>query len=166
MLKNIVKIFLINLSIFFCYSCTTKTDNYLNKGLFELQNKRPVDEPLIKGFDIETFGIIKSEEKEDTYDLVFLLNNDVAEEVVENYSVTIRVKPTKEEKEKNNITKSDLLWDFKPELIENNGHKYMIRTITSKLKKIEEFRFALYHREGYQGKTLSKVIIVNNMTLY
>ena len=130
-----MKAYVYLLLLIFTFSCVSKEDNYLNKGLFELQNKRPVNETLIKGFVIKTFGIIKSEEKEDTYDLVFLLNEDVSKEVVENHSVTIRVKPTKEEKEKNNINKPDLLWDFKPELVEKNGHKYMIRSITSKLKK-------------------------------
>ena len=162
------KIHLINFLIVLLLfnSCTSKQENYLNKGLFELQNKHILKDFLINDFKVEVFGIIKSEEKEDTYDLVFLLNEDVAKEVVENYAVTIKVVPTEEEREKNNITKTELFWDFKPELIEKNGHKYMIRTITTKLKKIKEFRFALYHRAGYQGKTLSKVIAVRNITLY
>lgn len=161
-----MRVILVSILFFCLVSCSSKRDNYLNKGLYELKNKRPVKETLIKGFLINTFGIIKSEEKEDTYDLVFLLNEDAVKEVVENYSVTIRVVPTTKEKEKNNITKPELFWDFKPELIEKHGHKYMIRTITTKLKKVKEFRFALYHRAGYQGKTLSKAISVKNLSFY
>lgn len=161
------KIHLISLIILlFCGACASKQENYLNKGLVELQNKRPVKMSLIEGFSIETFGIIKSEDKQDTYDLVFLLNADVTKEVVENYSVTIRVVPTDEEKELNEITTSELIWDFKPELIEKNGHKYMINTVNTKLKKIKEFRFALYHRDRYKGEILSKVISVRNITFY
>lgn len=37
--------------------------------------------------------------------------------------------------------------------------------IDTELKKIKQLRFALYHREGYQGKTLSKVISINNINL-
>lgn len=82
-----------------------------------MQNKRPVNETLIKKFVIKQFGIIKSQEKEDTYDLVFLLNENVTKDLVENYAVTIRVVPTEAEKEKNKRTKPELFWDFKPELI-------------------------------------------------
>lgn len=152
--------------VLFVVGCTSKTDNYLNKGLVELQNKRPVNETLIEDFTIKTFGIIKEEDKADTYNLVFLLNNDVSQEVVENYSVTIRVVPTEEEKLKNKITKAELFWDFKPTLIEKNGFKYMIHTVNTNIVKIKEFRFALYHRAGYQGTTLGKVISVANITLY
>lgn len=155
--------FLISILMF---SCVSKQENYLNKGLVELKNKRPIKESLIEGFTIETFGIIKYEDKEDTYDLVFLLNDDVDRRVVENYSVTIRVVPTEDEKEKNKIEKTELIWDFKPELIVKNDHNYMIHSRTTKLEKIKEFRFALYPREGYQGKMLSKVISVGNITLY
>lgn len=161
-----MKTFLFFLIIILTSCCTSKQDNYLNKGLFELQNKRAINQSLIEGFNIEIFGIIKSEEKEDTYDLVFLLNEEVDKAIVENYSVTIRAVPTDAEKEKNKIVKLELFWDFKPELIEKNGHKYMINTVTTKIKKIKEFRFALYHRGGYQGSMLSNVIAVGNMTLY
>jgi hypothetical protein len=162
------KIHLINLLlILLCSnSCVTKHDNYLNKGLYELKNKVVVNKNFIDSFTLKTFGIIKLEEKEDTYNLVFLLNEDIIKNMVENYSVTIRVVPTEKEIKKNKITKPELFWDFKPELIEKNGHKYMIHKVTTKLKQIKEFRFALYHREGYQGKVLSKVISVKNIMLY
>jgi len=154
------------LFFFLISSCISKEESFLNKGLYNLQNKRPINEEFIKNFSLITFGIIKSSEHIDTYDLIFLLNDDVDKLVVENYSLSIRVVPIKAEMLKNNIIKPELFWDFKPKLIDKNGHKYMIHTIKTKIKKIKEFRFALYHRSGYQGKTLSKAIKIKNISLY
>lgn len=59
------KIHLINFSIVLLIfnSCASKQDNYLNKGLFELQNKKLVKEIFVKDFLVKTFSIIKFEEK-------------------------------------------------------------------------------------------------------
>jgi len=146
-------------------SCASETDNYLNKGLVELKNHRVVNENFKEGFTLKKVGIIKTKNKEGEYDIVFLLNEDIKQELVENYSVTIRVTPTQEEIDTKNLKKKAILWDFKPTLITKNGHNYMITHVKTKIKKLKELRFGLYHREGYQGKMLSKIIIVKNITL-
>lgn len=126
-------------------------------------NKFVINKNFIKDFKLEKFEVVKIDKK--ALILKFLLNDNVSKKVVENYSVTVRVVPTEQEKVKNGITKTELMWDFKPTLIEEGGKKYMQTTVKTKLKQLKQLRFALYHREGYQGKVLSKIISVNHINL-
>ena len=85
---------------------------------------------------------------------------------MENYSVTIRAVPTDEEITMKRLEKKEFLWDFKPILINKNEHNYIITSVKTDIKKLKEIRFALYHRDGFQGKILSKIITVRNLSLY
>ncbi len=160
------KVLMIAIFGFLIFSCTSKEDNYLNKGLTELKNVATLNKDFIKGFTIKKLGVIKIEDQKNEYKLVFLLNNDVKKEVVENYSVTIRAVPEEKEKMFHEHTKNEYLWDFKPILVEKNGHNYMIKSVKTNIQRLKELRFALYHRQGYKGKTLSKVISVRNFSMY
>lgn len=161
-----MKRFIFIFSAFLIVSCTSKIDNYLNKGLVELQNHRVVNEDFKEGFSLKKIGIIKTEDKVGEYDIVFLLNDDVEKETVENYSMTIRVVPAQEEIDAKRADGKEIIWDFKPDLIIKNGHKYMMTHVKTDIKKAKELRFGLYHREGYQGKMLSKILTVRNMSFY
>lgn len=148
----------------FIFGCVTKEDNYLNKGLTELKNHRVVNEDLIDGITIKKFGIIKSEEKEDEYKLVFLLNNDVDKVTVESYRLGIKAYLNEEEAPINGEKKTKG-FDFAPILFNYNNHNYIINKVATPIKKIDSFAFYLYDRDDYKGRTFGNRIIIKNIKL-
>lgn len=155
------------LIVLFCLnSCTSKHDNYLNKGLYELQNKVAVNKTVITGFEIQTLGIIKSEEQENTFDFVFLLNDDISQSLINTYNISLKAQPFEDPKDENQLTTKQLLWDFKPEILKKNRHKYIVTTVSTTLSRIKELKFSLYSREDNQAKTFGEVITIGNIAIY
>ena len=157
-----------------CSKNQTQQEIYLNNGLETLKNKRIVNEKFIEGYSLAEIGIIKEDiNKEDSLDkngfrgfkIVLKLNDGVSKEVVENYRVSVRVVPNKNEVVKKQL-KEQYFWDFMPKYEEYNGYKYVIHYVKTNIQNLEEIHFGLYHKEGYQGKLLSRVISIKYIALY
>lgn len=147
--------------ILFIISCEDNDSfNYhLKNGLIEYGMKRPVNEKLNEDLFVQEVAFFKQDSV--TYKMVLKLNENTKPDLVKKYSLAIHVFV-----DKSFLVKRDdyLLLDYKPELIQFNKNKYLVKEFISKAKRIDSLDLFLYDRDKYR-QIIGRKITVRNIGL-
>ena len=157
--KYIYSVILLALLMFF--GCKPKTELYLERGLDILSNVKKVKFNIYRDVVIEEIGVIR-DQKEETKTLVFKLNDNIDKEDFGNnkvIGVTVWIV------DKNNNERKEH-WDFKPELIEANKHKYILKEIKVKEDRIKKMKIYAYQNIDGKKDKIGSSILLNKIYTY
>tara|TARA_B110000967_G_C18831061_1_gene534116 strand:+ start:163 stop:654 length:492 start_codon:yes stop_codon:yes gene_type:complete len=136
---------------------------HLETGLVSYDRARPVNEKLMDGITLEKFAIIKT--NEESYSLVFMINNNVVKEEVEKYNVALEAILNED-----NILLRDYKaahnkkgFNFKPNLKIVGNYGYLISEIQTKIKRFESLDIWLFllDNEVYKSAGGNRIQIKN-----
>lgn len=131
-------------------------EDSLQNGLTSYKKIRNVNQSFLDGYEVKKIAFFKTDNGNHKY--VLQLNNDIPKSTVENYSLGFYAFV---EKEHLSMNRKYLIWDTKPELMEIEGHKYIINEFRKPIKKMDSLIFFLYDRERYSGIIGDRIIIRN-----
>jgi len=130
-MKNINLVLLLLFMINF--ACKSKTELYLERGLDILSNKQNVNFNIYKNIVIDEIGVIR-DQKENTKTLVFKMDNSFnGASLDKDIIIGIRVWIVNDKGEKRIEN-----WDFKPQLIEVDEYKYLLKEISLKENELNK----------------------------
>lgn len=160
MIKNYNQYFFY-LTFIIIFGCKSKTELYLERGLDILSNTKEVNFNIYNDIIINEVGVIR-DQKEKTKTIVFKLDQNAKEDSIEDYyvigiSVWIIDKNNKKRKEN---------WDFKPELIKANEHKYFLKKINVKEDRIRKMKIYAYQKLDDKKRRLGSSIVLHKIYTY
>ncbi|WP_250433641.1 hypothetical protein [Hanstruepera flava] len=144
------------------FGCKPKTELYLERGLDILSNKVNVNFDLYDGIIIEEVGVIR-DQKEGTKTLVFKLNENTSMNDLLSKDVFLGVRVWIIGK---NAQKRIENWDFKPNLIEVEGYKYILKRINIKEDQIKKMKVYLYQEKNGRKQKMGSPLILNKVNTY
>ncbi|WCO01648.1 hypothetical protein [Psychroserpens ponticola] len=150
-------------SFFILFSCTDIVTHHLNQGLEELEFSFDINQILIDDIKVESVGFFKLNDS--IYKIAIKFNDEAINEDLNKYTLGMHIKPKDSDKHLLQKNKNYISWDFIPKLESYNNHKYVIRTLNSKVKHIKSLRIFLYNQGVYKER-YGNNIILNNITLY
>lgn len=137
------------------FGCKPKTELYLERGLDILSNVKEVEFNIYQDIIIKKIGVIR-DQKVMTKTLVFKLDDSANQKALKNnYVIGVKVWIMDE----NNNERKDN-WDFRPELIKSNDHKYFVKKINIKEDKIKKMKIYAYQNvDGEKRETGSSIFL-------
>ena len=143
------------------FSCKSKTELYLERGLDILSNVKEIEFNIYQDVIINEIGIIR-DQKEGIKTLVFKLDNNTNKNAFNNNSIIgVRVWIIDEN---NNERKEN--WDFKPKLIKSKGHKYILKKIKVKEDIIKKMKIYAYQNIDGKKQKIGSSILLNKIYTY
>jgi len=109
-----------------------------------------VDKKLGENFIVKSFGISEGK-KEDDFKIVVILSDFATESSVSKYSFGMQIFLPKEEREKLNLKKEYIDWNFNPKMYSDGKVNYIYLDRRTTIRRIDSIRCYSYDRDNYKG---------------